>query len=354
MPLHVHLTSVLAVAGCGVMVAVGCVKVTPDTPSHPRPVPLSTNWNPSYVVTPPVEKTGEKTVRTREVPTPLETETAFAMQLRLDRAGFSPGCIDGHWGPKSAAALAAWQESKGLAATGEPDGEAVRSLGSIDGIWTGHVVTKDEHDALRPFPASWTERSRLDSMGFSTIRETVAEAYHLSETALVALNPGVPWPNPPAGTVLKVPDVRTRALPAVQRIEIRIGAKTVRAYDGDGRMVAQFPCSIAANRAKRPIGQTLHVGVCADWPEYTFDPELFSDDPNAAGITKRLRIPPGPNNPVGLAWIGLDLPGYGIHGTPVPEKISHTESHGCFRLTNWDAQRLLRAVRTGVPVEILP
>ncbi len=96
------------------------------------------------------------------------------------------------------------------------------------------------------------------------------------------------------------------------------------------------------------------MAVWAENPEYTFDPDLFAEDPEAAAIGRRLRIPPGPNNPVGVAWIGLDRPGYGIHGTPEPENVSRTESHGCFRLTNWDARKLVHAVRKGLPVAVLP
>ena len=102
------------------------------------------------------------------------------------------------------------------------------------------------------------------------------------------------------------------------------------------------------------IRETLRVVVWAENPEYTFDPELFAEDSEAVAIGKKLRIPPGPNNPVGLAWIGLDRPGYGIHGSPAPEDISKTESHGCFRLTNWDAAKLVRAMRQDLPVVVLP
>jgi len=168
------------------------------------------------------------------------------------------------------------------------------------------------------------------------------------------MNPQAPWPNPPAGVILTVPSVKSPSLPSLSKLEIRLEQKTLRAYDQKGLLVAQFPCSIAANKAKRPEGETLRVVVWAENPDYTFDPDLFADNPEAAAIGKRLRIPPGPNNPVGVAWIGLDRPGYGIHGTPSPEEISHTESHGCFRLTNWDAFKLVRAVRADLPVIILP
>jgi len=346
-----HACGAVAVLAAVLAAATACVRVKPSRPSVPaRPVPLSPTWRP-----PPAAATAP--ARPRKAPAPeagLPLDTVFAIQIRLDRAACSPGGIDGRWGKKSAAALAAWQEMNGLPATGEPDAESVRRLGGSGGIWTNCTVDPADRAALRPHPSSWLERSKQDSMGFTTLRELLAERYHLYEVALAALNPGVAWPNPPDGAVLRVPDVAARPLPAVHRVEIRVADRLLRAFGADGRLVAQFPCSVAADRAKRPVGKTLRVRACAANPEYTFDPALFADDPSAASIGKRLRIPPGPNNPVGVAWIGLDLPGYGIHGTPAPEKISRTESHGCFRLTNWDARRLLRAIRPDATVEIRP
>jgi len=114
-----------------------------------------------------------------------------------------------------------------------------------------------------------------------------------------------------------------------------------------------FPCSIAARFDKRPVGE-LHVIAIAPNPNYTFDPELFPESPEARQLNQKLILPPGPNNPVGVAWIGLDKPGYGIHGTPNPEQIGRTESHGCFRLANWDAEYLSHLVRIGMPVFVEP
>ena len=104
---------------------------------------------------------------------------------------------------------------------------------------------------------------------------------------------------------------------------------------------------------KRPIGE-LHVSVLVPHPNYTFDPAIFSDSPEAREASTKLVVPPGPNNPVGTVWIGLDKPGYGIHGTPVPEKVGRTESHGCFRLANWNAEYLLQLAWVGLPVFVEP
>jgi len=125
------------------------------------------------------------------------------------------------------------------------------------------------------------------------------------------------------------------------------------AFDAETNLLAHFPCSIAAHVEKRPVGE-LHVAVVAPNPNYTFDPELFPESPEAQQLNQKLILKPGPNNPVGVAWIGLDKTGYGIHGTPVPEQVGRTESHGCFRLANWDAEYLMQLVWLGMPVFVEP
>ena len=151
--------------------------------------------------------------------------------------------------------------------------------------------------------------------------------------------------------MLRVPRVSPFARPLAARIEIHLRDKYLQAFDYDGRLVAHFPCSIARDKAKRPVGE-LHVVNAAADPNYTFRPELFPEDPGAASLAQPLILPPGPNNPVGVAWLSLDRPGYGIHGTPHPEDIGRTESHGCFRLANWNARKLLGMVSLGIPVVV--
>ena len=307
-------------------------------PAHPQPVP------PAHHATP-------------AVPTPasaIPLDSQLAIQIRLDREHCSPGGIDGRWGGKSKRALAAWQARHGHPATGEIDAAALHALGGTNRILTTYAVTAADHASLTPAYHSWLDRSHAERIGYTSIEELVAEKFHLYQAALRQLNPDAAWPNPPAGTRLRVADIQTKPLPPVARIEIRLQEKTLQAFDAENRLVAHFPCSIAADKLKRSEGQTMHVTVWAEHPEYTYDPELFADDPESARIGKRLRIPPGPNNPVGVAWIGLDRPGYGIHGTPSPEDISHTQSRGCFRLTNWDVTKLVHAVKKGVPVTVLP
>lgn len=329
----------------------GCVRI-PLEPTLPQPPPVPAPRPAPAPV--PQPQPAPPVTRPPPAKPSLAVDVIMAIQTRLDREHFSPGGIDGRWGSKSSNALTAWQKKHHHPATGKIDEKIIARLGDTNGILTTYEVRAADHAALTPYPASWLERSRQERLGYATIEEFLAEKFHLYRATLRRLNPNAAWPNPPPGTLIAGPNVQAKPLPPLSRIEIRLAQKTIRAYDTNGLLVAHFPCSIAADKAKRPEGETLRVVVYAENPEYTFDPELFAEDLEAAAIGKRLRIPPGPNNPVGLAWIGLDLPGYGIHGTPAPEDISHTESHGCFRLTNWDALKLAHAVRTGLPVIVLP
>lgn len=345
-----------AIAALALMVALsGCVYVpvepTSPFPPAPPPPPVAKPLPPHPgTPTPPVVQPLPPHPGGPETP----VDVLFAVQTRLDRENFSSGGIDGRWGSKSEKALAAWQTKSGKPATGKLDDAAIAALGDTNDVMTTAVVSAADHAALTPYPASWLERSQQAALGYVSIEELFAEKFHVFRATLRKLNPDAPWPNPPAGTAVAVPQVNSKPLPILSKIEIRLSQKTLTAYDAKGQIAAQFPCSIAADKTKRPVGETLHVVVYAENPDYTFDPALFADDPKAAAIDKKLRIPPGPNNPVGLAWIGLDRPGYGIHGTPSPEDISKTESHGCFRLTNWDALKLAHAVRTELPVVVLP
>ena len=191
-------------------------------------------------------------------------------------------------------------------------------------------------------------------MDYETILELVAEQSHAHPLLIQKLNPGQDWANVTAGTVLKVPaaDFPTPADKAAF-VVIHLSGKFLEAFDAATNLLLHCPCSIAAKVEKRPVGE-LHVAVIAPHPNYTFDPAVFPESPEAQAIGHKLILPPGPNNPVGVVWIGLDKPGYGMHGTPVPEQVGRTESHGCFRLANWNAEYLLKLVWVGLPVRVEP
>ncbi len=284
---------------------------------------------------------------------PLSFRQIIAMQTLLDRQHVSCNCADGKIGSRTQAALRAFQKMRGLKITGEPNAATLAALGDLDAAFTSYTITADDHAQLTQNPTTWLGRSQAQRLGYQTILEAVAERGHATQQAIRDLNPQVAvWPDPPVGTTLTLPDASpAAALPHAARIRISILNKLVRVFDGAGGQIAQFPCSIARDPAKREPCE-ISVAVVAPNPNYTFDPALFSEEPESRTIKTKLIIPPGPRNPVGAAWVGLSKTGYGMHGTPKPEDIGKTESHGCFRLANWNAQKLLRIVDVGTPVSV--
>ena len=200
---------------------------------------------------------------------------------------------------------------------------------------------------------TWLGKSEQTALDYENILELVAEKSFSHPGFIRRLNPGIVWTNVAAGVTLTVPRAGYPvATGKAAFIRIHLAGKTLEAFDAETNLLAHFPCSIAQRVEKRPVGE-LHVAVIAPHPNYTFDPDVFPESPEAQQLQRKLILPPGPNNPVGVAWIGLDLPGYGIHGTPRPEEVGRTESHGCFRLANWNAEYLLRLVVIGLPVQVL-
>ena len=217
-----------------------------------------------------------------------------------------------------------------------------------------YVVTSNDLARLQPLSKTWLGKSEQSALDYENILQLVGETAHSNPSLIRKLNPDIDWSTVTAGTVLKIPSVdypqpADKAAYAV----IHLSAKTLEAFDTDSNLMVHFPCSIAAKVEKRPVGE-LHVSVIAPHPNYTFDPAIFPESPEAQAIGHKLILPPGPKNPVGVAWIGLDKPGYGIHGTPSPEQVGRTESHGCFRLANWDAAYMVKLVWVGMPVYVEP
>ena len=272
-------------------------------------------------------------------------------QIQLERLHFSCGTIDGTWGSRSRKSICHFQRAMGLRQTGEFD-EATRIwLGEPECPFVDHTVTEADMALVQPTPKLWRDKSKATFLGYDTPWEMLAEKTHSTPAFLQRINPGVQQIAP--GTTLVIPNLSPSVpLPLVGRIEIILSQTTLLLYDRAGRLIACFPCSIARDKNKRPVGQ-LVVAVIVPNPDYTFNPDVLVTAAQQEGITHKMMLPPGPNNPVGVAWIGLSLPGYGIHGTPEPTDISRTGSAGCFRLANWNAQMLLGAVREGVPVDVL-
>jgi lipoprotein-anchoring transpeptidase ErfK/SrfK len=272
--------------------------------------------------------------------------------VELSRRGFSCGSLDGVRGLQSATALKAWQKNEGLKETGDLDRATKEVLKLTAPVLSDYVFTVLDLAAVRPLPATWLGKSELDAMRHATALELVAERFRSNPKLILKLNPDVDWEGILPGQSIVVPSAEP-VIPAVKvaRIHVYLAEHVLHVVDESGRILAHFPVSIARNVEKRPVGE-LHVAVVIPDPNYTFDPEVFPEVPEGKELGRKLIIPPGPNNPVGVAWIGLDRTGYGIHGTPDPEKVGRTESHGCFRLANWDARTLLRLTWEGMPVMV--
>ena len=285
---------------------------------------------------------------------PRPVTDGLETQIALARRVISPGPVDGAVGGQTRSAITAFQQAQGLPETGRLD-TATRQALTLDApAFTEYTVTADDLAHLQPLGRTWVEKSQQTALDYETVLELVSARFHAHPALLRVLNPGVDWNGAAAGTVIRVPDIRYPA-PATKatRVVIHLGRKCLEAFGAESNLLAHFPCSIAAKVEKRPVGE-LHVTVVVAHPNYTFDPAVFVESPEAQAIGRKLIIPAGPKNPVGVAWIGLDRPGYGMHGTPNPEQVGRTESHGCFRLANWDAEQLLKLAWVGLPVEVEP
>ncbi|MEJ0000309.1 MAG: L,D-transpeptidase [Verrucomicrobiota bacterium] len=282
----------------------------------------------------------------------LTTERIAAYQVALERVHFSCGFIDGDQGMRTQRMLRAYQASHGLPVTGFLDPATREAIGEPGEPFLTYTVKEEDVASIMPKPQSWRAKAKASRLGYNEIWEMLAEKFHCTRAYLKSLNRGIT--TPVAGTQIIGPKVYPASpLPHAASLRINLGETSLEALDADGHVIAFFPCSIAKDKNKRPHGE-LTVKVVDDHPDYTFDPALFADSAKAEGITHKLVLPPGPRNPVGTTWVGLSLPGYGIHGTPDPEAISRTQSHGCFRLANWNAEKVLKMVRVGTPVDVEP
>lgn len=285
---------------------------------------------------------------------PRPVRDVFEAQVALARREISPGSIDDAIGSQTRAAIATFQRSQKIFETGILDTNT-KSILTLDApVLTNYVVTTNDLARLQPLGKTWLEKSQQSALDYETILELVAEHAHSNPLLIEKLNPEIDWSSVVAGTVLKIPDVNyPEPADKAAFVVIHLSQKFLEAFDADTNLILHCPCSIAAKVEKRPVGE-LHVVVVAPNPNYTVDPELFPESDELRALGHKLILPPGPNNPVGVAWIGLDKTGYGMHGTPNPEQVGRTESHGCFRLANWDAEYLLKLVWIGMPVEVEP
>lgn len=280
-------------------------------------------------------------------------ENTLDAQIALARKGISVGPIDGAAGGNMRRALLAWQIHNGLPVSGELDAESKAALLVEEPLLISYMISEGDLEQLMPTPTTWLGKSKAPRLDFETLLELVAEKGRASQAFIRKINPQINWTNVAPGTLVKIPRIDPPPAPRAAFARVHLYSKTLMVFGRNTNLIAHFPCSIAANKEKRPVG-ALHVANAAANPTYLFDPAVFSESAEAKKIGRKLTIPAGPNNPVGTAWIGLSRPGYGIHGTPKPEQVGRTESHGCFRLANWNAEHLLQMSWSGMPVYIEP
>jgi lipoprotein-anchoring transpeptidase ErfK/SrfK len=279
-------------------------------------------------------------------------------QVYLDRLNFSVGALDGRWGRNSSIALWWYQRSRGINAAdpGALDEATFRSLAaSVQSAPALVQRTLTEEDVKGPFktiPEDVYDQAKLDCLCYESIQEKLAERFHTTQEFLEQLNPNVKFGDLKAGDAVWVPNVReplTQDRPDIARVQISIRGNTFNAFDAQGNLVFHSPTTLGSKYDPSPR-ETVEVKKITFNPWFHYQPKLFhevdDDEPEA-------NLSPGPNSPVGVVWVALSKPHFGIHGTGSPDSIGYASSHGCVRLTNWDANDVARRLRPGVQVEFL-
>jgi lipoprotein-anchoring transpeptidase ErfK/SrfK len=276
---------------------------------------------------------------------------AIKLQILLDRAHASPGMIDGRNGNNVKNALRMFEERSNLPADGKLNSQVWDLLqrDTKEDVIIRYELTAD--DLKGPFveeiPTDYAEMAQMKGLSYTSPLELLSEKFHINPDLLEALNPGIRYTD---GSAIFVPNVRDNVPnEKVESIEVDKKLSTVRGYAADGKLVVSYPATVGSRDTPSPEG-TMKVKGVAENPTYSYRPEVNFQQGNN---TEPLELPPGPNNPVGSVWIDLTKKTYGIHGTPDPENIGKTASHGCVRLTNWDAEQLAKLVKPGVKVSFV-
>jgi lipoprotein-anchoring transpeptidase ErfK/SrfK len=268
-------------------------------------------------------------------------------QILLDRAHFSTGEIDGHFGSNTLKAVASFNLARKISGGGVVTTATWQALNADTApvIVPYTLTAEDLAGPFTPIPENMDDKAKLPALGYESPAEELGEKFHVSPKLLAALNPGIKFDRP--GEVIQAPSVTRAPLEKAPGMTIHVSKSqgAVELVDAKQAVLARYPATTGSEHDPLPLGTWKINGV--SWnPHFHYNPALFWDA--EAGDTKA-KLAPGPNNPVGLVWIDLSIPHYGIHGTPVPSAIGKTTSHGCIRLTNWDAVELAKEVTPGMP-----
>ena len=276
-----------------------------------------------------------------------DSASVLRAQILLDRAHFSSGEIDGAAGSNLKMALMGYQRKNGVKESGMLDAATWNALNAdqTPALATYTLTDADLAGPFTPIPESMADKAKLPALGYASALEALGEKFHASTKLLQKLNVGKDLSK--IGEQILVPNVLdAEPLPKAAKIVVDKTDRTLALLDATGKLLAQFPSSSGTDKDPLPIGTWKVNGVSKN-PKFHYNPKLFWD---AEASDKKATIPPGPNNPVGVAWIDLSKEHYGIHGTPVPASIGKTQSHGCIRLTNWDVQTVTGSVGPGTEV----
>lgn len=278
---------------------------------------------------------------------PLPDPAIIRLQVLFDRAGASPGVIDGLDGANLKKAIAAFEAMQGLPVDGKFDQDVAMRLNDGQQVIGPYKVEPDDlADLVEAIPQDYALQAKMQYLGYTSVEEKLSERFHMDIDLLRTLNPGSKFAS---GETIAVAIVGAPRTGAVKRIEARRDTGEVIAFAEDGSIIAAYPATIGSQDNPSPEGRHKINGVARS-PKYEYNPKVnFQQGKNE----KKLTLPSGPNNPVGSVWIDLSEPTYGIHGTPEPSKIDKAGSHGCVRLTNWDVEELASMVKPRVEVDFV-